>query len=209
MDTVRSSVDIKAINGRNRKERRNGNSSLGMARKSVVALTLFMGLLCVPFHADAQIRTGSVPNFTGFESRDFDCRTSTFTVPGDPRLAEIPNTRFHFVLGGSVASSVIVTFVGNWPKPSGSDLPPGSQPAGAILFMEIDDQLVDPLRNGGVFVADTGATTRFSNGTHGFTFVTEPLPPGTHVVKFYWSNDILVGTGTVCLFERSIVVQHP
>jgi len=205
MYTVRSSADIKATNSRNRKERRNGNSSLGMVRKTVVALTLFMGLLCVPAHA--QIRTGTVPNFTGFESNDsFDCRTSTF--PGENRLGEIPNTRFHFVLGGSVASSVIVTFVGNWPKPSGSDLPPGSQPAGAILFMEIDDQVVDPVRNGGVLVSD-GSTTGVSNGTHGFTFVTEPLPPGTHVVKFFWSNNILVGTGTVCLFQRSIVVQHP
>jgi hypothetical protein len=146
-----------------------------------------------------------VPEMTALtDRRNFDCRTSTF--PGDPRLADIPNTSLTFHQGGTKARPVLVTFVAEWPIPTGSDLPQGSQSAGAVVFLEIDNQRVDVVSNGGVLVHDGNAD--FSNGTHGFTFVTEPIAPGDHEAHMLWSNNFLNGTGTVCIFERSLVVQH-
>jgi hypothetical protein len=147
-----------------------------------------------------------IPEMTALTEREhFDCRTSTF--PGDPRLADIPNTSLTFHQGGTKARSVLVTFVANWPIPTGSDLPQGSQSAGAVIFLTIDDQRVDVVsNNGGTLVHD--GTADFSNGTHGFTFVTQPIAPGDHEAHMLWSNNFLNGTGTVCIFERSLVVQH-
>ena len=134
-----------------------------------------------------------------------DCRTSTF--PGDPRLAEIPNTSLTFHVGTTVSRSVLVTFIAEWPIPTGSELPLGSQSAGAILFLAIDDQRVDVVSsNGGVLVHE--GTAQLSNGTHGFTFVTEPIAPGDHEAHMLWSNNLFNGTGTVCISSRSLVVQH-
>jgi hypothetical protein len=146
-----------------------------------------------------------VPEMTALTEREhFDCRTSTF--PGEDRVADIPHTSLTFHQGGTKARPVLVTFVAEWPIPTGSDLPPGSQSAGAFLFLEIDNQRVDVASNGGVLVHD--GTADFSNGTHGFTFVTEPVGPGDHEAHMQWANSFLTGTGTVCIFTRSLVVQH-
>lgn len=146
-----------------------------------------------------------VPEMTALTDREhFDCRTSSF--PGEDRVAEIPNTSLTFHVGGTVARPVLVTFIAEWPTPTGNDLPSGSQPAGAFLFLEIDNQRVDVASNGGVLVHDGSAP--LSNGTHGFTFVTEPISPGDHEAHMSWSNNLLNGTGTVCIFTRSMVVQH-
>jgi hypothetical protein len=110
-----------------------------------------------------------IPEFTALTDREnLDCRTSTF--PGEDRVADIPHTSLTFHQGGHKPGSVVVTFVANWPIPTGSDLPPASQPAGAVIFLTIDGQRVDVASDGGVLVHE-GTATSVSNGTQGFTFV--------------------------------------
>ena len=97
---------------------------------------------------------------------------------------------------------IVVTFVGSWTKPTSGN------PAGAFIFLEIDNNRVDVTStNGGVLVHE-GTATSVSNGTHGFTFVTEPIAPGTHVAKMRWADNVLNGSGTICVFERSLVIHH-
>jgi hypothetical protein len=45
-----------------------------------------------------------------------------------------------------------VTFVATWPKPDASEIPVGSQAAGAFIFLFIDGIRIDPISNGGVLV---------------------------------------------------------
>jgi hypothetical protein len=158
--------------------------------------------------SDPAVAGSNVSRMTALTgTNSFDCRTSTF--PGDNRLAEMPNSTLAFHQAGSTPTSVLVTFVGSWSTPTASNgkLPAGSTAAGANIFLTIDDQRVDEVsNNGGTLVHDGSAP--FSNGTRSFTFVTEPISPGDHQVKFLWSNNLLNGTGTICVFERTIVVQH-
>jgi len=65
--------------------------------------------------------------------------------------------------------------------------------------------------NGGVLVHE-GSATSVSNGTHSFTFVTEPIAPGAHTARMFMLDNVLgspgVPNGTICVGERSTVVQH-
>jgi hypothetical protein len=125
------------------------------------------------------------------------CRTSS-----DNTVADMPLTSKTFTLGGSTAEEVVVTFVGEWPIPSS-----GTQ-AGAFILLEIDNDRVDLVStNGGVLVHE-GTATSVSNGTRSFTFVTEPIRPGSHVAKIRWADNVLSGTGTICVGKRSLTVIH-
>jgi len=162
-----------------------------------------------PLTADEPAIAGAdISKMTALTGRNsLDCRTATF--PGDPRVAEMPHSTLKFNQGGSIARPVIVSFVGTWPTPSTAfgTLPAGSAPAGANIFLTIDDQRVDDVSsNGGALMHDGSAG--FSNGTHGFTFVTTPIAPGDHEIKFLWEVSLLNGTGTICVFERTIIVQN-
>lgn len=80
--------------------------------------------------------------------------------------------------------------------------------AGAFIVLEIDNNRVDVTStNGGVLVHE-GAATKVSNGTHGFNFVTDPIPPGSHQAKMRWAHNALTGSGTICVAERSMVIHH-
>jgi hypothetical protein len=46
-----------------------------------------------------------------------------------------------------------------------------------------------------------------SNGTHGFTFVTDPIPAGDHVASILWLGQ-RVGESAICVQARSTVVEH-
>jgi hypothetical protein len=141
------------------------------------------------FSAAAPIRT-----FSATVADDRVCRTLATT------LEEIPGTTVRFNIRSSITEEAVVTFVANWPRPSADEIPAGSK-------------RVDPISNGGGVLVHEGTATSVSNGTHGFTFATERLPPGDHVAKIFFLDNVLgpVGqpNGTVCVDDRSTVVQHP
>lgn len=141
--------------------------------------------------------SGPVPHMTSIVADDVQCRTST-----DNLVADMPGMTRAFVQGGATAESVVVDFVGSWPKPT------SGTPAGAFIFLEIDNNRVDVTStNGGVLVHE-GTASSVSNGTHGFNFVTDPVSPGNHVAKMRWADNVLSGSGTICVAERSMVIHH-
>jgi hypothetical protein len=125
------------------------------------------------------------------------CRTSSNNL-----VADMPDMSRGFVQGGTTSQEVIVTFTGTWPKPS------SGTPAGAFILLEIDGTRVDLTSTNGGLLVHEGKASSVSNGTHGFTFVTEPIAPGRHVAKIRWFDNFLSGTGTICVAERSLVIQH-
>ena len=169
-------------------------------------LTSFLGLFLVvsvvtlaSVEAMAQTFTAAAPinKMTAKVANNFVCRTSSNNL-----LADMPDMSKTFTQGTGSAQEVVVTFVGSWSKPSS-----GTQ-AGAFIFLEIDGNRVDLVStNGGVLVHE-GTATSVSNGTHGFTFVTEPIASGLHTAKILWADNFLTGTGTICVSDRSMVIQH-
>jgi hypothetical protein len=141
---------------------------------------------------------------TATVANDKVCRTRS-----DNLLEEIPGTSLTFNQCGKKARPVVVNFVAQWPRPDDGDLPAGSTRSGAFISMEIDGNSVDlTSTNGGVLVHE-GTASSVSNGTHGFTFVTDPIPPGDHEVKFFWFDNVLQFVpATICVQERSVVVHH-
>jgi hypothetical protein len=125
------------------------------------------------------------------------CRTSS-----NNSVADMPDMSRGFVQGGTTPEEVIVSFTGTWPKPS------SGTPAGAFILLEIDGSRVDLTSTNGGLLAHEGKATSVSNGTHGFTFVTQPIAPGRHVAKIRWFDNFLNGTGTICVAERSLVIHH-
>jgi hypothetical protein len=149
--------------------------------------------------------SGRLTHFTGKMADDRVCRTTATT------LEEIPGTRVEFTQGSGHPEPIEVTFVASWPRPNESEIPAGSQAAGAFVFLFVDGIRVDPISNfGGVLVHDGSAP--LSNGTHGFTFVTEPIAPGDHVASIHFLDNVLgvfgVPNGTICVDDRSTVVEH-
>jgi hypothetical protein len=147
---------------------------------------------------------GRIPIMTALTASDFQCLT-TFR---ENLFAKIPNTSIEFDQGGSIARSVLVTFVAEWPLPRFDALPQGSQPAGALILLEIDGQRVDLISEHEGVLVHEGRATSVSNGTHGFTFVTRPIAPGRHVATIFWKHNLIFDSGTICVFQRSLVVQH-
>ena len=160
-------------------------------------MSLLLACLVLPACAPAVTVTAPVSKITAAVADDLICRTSD-----DNSVADMPGTFKSFVQGGDSPQSIVVTFVGSWAKPTSGN------PAGAFIFLEIDNTRVDVTStNGGVLVHE-GTATSVSNGTHGFTFVTEPIAPGEHVAKMRWADNVLSGSGTICVFERSLVIHH-
>jgi hypothetical protein len=141
--------------------------------------------------------SGPIPHMTSIVADDMQCRTSS-----DNLVADMPGMAGVFVQGGASAEPLVVAFVGSWPKPT------SGTPAGAFIFLEIDNNRVDVTStNGGVLVHE-GTAASVSNGTHGFNFVTDPIPPGSHTAKMRWADNVLSGSGTICVAERSMVIHH-
>jgi hypothetical protein len=127
-------------------------------------------------------------------------------------LVPIPGTKVEFVQHGSQPQAVVVNFVAEWPKPSPDEIPAGSQAAGVFIFLFIDGNRVDPVSDFGGVLVHEGTASSVSNGTHGFTFVTEPIPAGTHVAEIFALDNVLgpfgQPNGTFVVQIRSTVVQH-
>jgi hypothetical protein len=139
-------------------------------------------------------------------STDRNCITTATT------LASIPGTTVSFTQGGSQAQEVVVTFTAAWPRPLAGDIPAGSTRAGAFVFLLVDDDRVDVVSDAGGVLVHEGTASSTTNGTHSFTFVTEPLAPGAHTARIFVLDNVLgppgVPNGTVCVGPRSTVVQH-
>jgi hypothetical protein len=142
--------------------------------------------------------SGPVSKFTAVLADDVQCRTSS-----DNTVAPMPGTSLSFTREGADTAGVIVSFVGNWTNPSG-----GGPASGAFIFLEIDGQRQDTTSTNGGVLASPGLSNTVGNGTHGFNFVTNPLPPGDHMARILWADNVLNGTGTICVAERSLVVYH-
>jgi hypothetical protein len=144
--------------------------------------------------------------FTASVATDRVCRTTA------TELEVIPGTTVQFTQHGPSPQAVQVAFVANWPKPRADEIPPGSQAAGAFIFLFIDGNRVDPVTTDGGVLVHEGTASSVSNGTHGFTFVTDPLPSGEHVAEIRFLDNVL-GTfgqpnGTMCVEKRSTIVNH-
>lgn len=175
-------------------------------RRSYFILPIAVAGLLVSVAAQALTQTArvNVDRISSRVSNDRICITTATT------LEPIPGTTVKFNQGTN--DQVVVTFVASWPKPREDEIPAGSQAAGAFIFLFIDGNRVDINSiNGGVLVHD-GSTNSISNGTHGFTFVTDPIPPGEHEAKIYFLDNVLgppnVLNGTLCVSDRSVIVQH-
>lgn len=178
------------------------------SKRRFVILASIVGLFCsISGNVAAEVDTATAPvsRITAKVADDRFCRTLATT------LEPILNTGVTFTQGGSTPQEVVVTFVANWPQPRADEIPAGSQAAGAFIFLFIDDDRVDiTSENGGVLVHDGSGD--ISNGTHGFTFVTEPIPPGVHTARIHFLDNVLGGfgdpNGTICVDDRSTVVHH-
>ncbi len=127
-------------------------------------------------------------------------------------IMPIPGTKVRFFQSGASPQAVLVNFVANWPKPRPDEIPAGSQAAGVFIFLFIDGDRVDPVSNDGGVLVHEGTASSVSNGTHGFTFVTAPIAPGSHVAEIR-ALDNVPGpfgqfNGTFVVDARCIVVQH-
>lgn len=142
--------------------------------------------------------TGSVTKFTAMVADDIQCRTSS-----DNTVADMPGTSLAFTREATDTASIVVSFVANWPNPTG-----GGTASGAFIFLEIDGQRRDVTSTNGGVLASPGQSTTVGSGTHGFNFVTEPIAPGPHTATMRWADNVLSGTGTICVAERSLVVLH-
>jgi hypothetical protein len=98
----------------------------------------------------------------------------------------IPGTKVRFTQHRA-NQPVLVTFVAEFPKPTQEQIPAGSFASGVDVQLVIDGQHpAEPIGSaGGVVLFEGGVATASSvtNGTHGFTFVTGPLPAGDHVIE--------------------------
>jgi hypothetical protein len=144
--------------------------------------------------------------FTASVATDRVCRTTA------TELETIPGTTVQFTQHGPGPQAVQVTFVANWPKPTADEIPPGSKAAGAFIFLFIDGDRVDPVTTDGGVLVHEGTASSVSNGTHGFTFVTDPLPSGEHVAEIRFLDNVLgpfgQPNGTICVEKRSTIVNH-
>ena len=137
-----------------------------------------------------------VTKTTSVVSDNKTCRTSS-----DNSVADMPDVIANFTVEGDEPTSVIVSFVGSWTKPTDSTA------AGAFILLEVDGSRVDITSINGGVLASPG-TGSVGNGTHGFNFVTDPIAPGNHVAKIRWTDNLINGTGTICVTERSMVIFH-
>lgn len=168
------------------------NLQLAPCRPQLAAVVVLVGILFTGCATSAP-----VTQTTSVVSDNKTCRTSS-----DNTVADMPGVIANFTIEGDDPTGVIVSFVGSWSKPTDSPA------AGAFIFLEVDGSRVDITSTNGGVLASPGTATDVSSGTHGFNFVTDPIAPGNHVAKIRWADNLLNGTGTICVTERSMVIFH-
>jgi hypothetical protein len=167
-----------------------------MRNTSILATTALMA--AAPLLTACATTTGPVSGFSATVADDVQCRTSS-----DNSVAAMPGTSVAFTRAATDTAAVVVAFVGNWTNPSG-----GGTANGAFIFLEIDGQRREITSTNGGVLASEGQSTTVGNGTRGFNFVTDPIAPGNHIASILWADNLLNGTGTICVAERSLVVFH-
>jgi hypothetical protein len=110
---------------------------------------------------------------------DLPCTTS-------PNFVNMPNTGVNFKSGGNGSRSVIVLFQGSWTIENHA-------------FIRL---LIDGVVQSGP--TSVGVGEREQADTHGFNFVSDPLPPGQHFAFIQWASS----SGQACVEERSLIVLH-
>jgi len=192
--------------------------------------SLAAGLLWIGPGASYIVAQNTTPPEDTFVTPGTRMDRFTSTVVTEPRtviqftgnsVTTIPGTSVKFTQHGTTPQAVVVTFFADWPKPRQEETPPGSFASGVVIRPIIDfgtgAAIGSPIetRLGGVTLFESGGVaTDFSvsNGSHGFTFVTDPVPPGDHVLEIQAFSDVLgqpgQPNGTVVLRGRSTVVQH-
>jgi hypothetical protein len=198
--------------------------------KTTLLGSLTAGLLWIgPGAAYIAAQNTTAPGDT-FETPGTRMDRFTATTVTEPRtviqftgnsVTTIPGTSVKFTQHGTTPQAVVVTFVADWPKPRQEEIPLGSFASGVIIRPIIDfgtgAAIGSPIesRLGGVTLFEGGGVaTDFSvsNGSHGFTFVTDPVPAGDHVLEIQAFSDALgqpgQPNGTVVLRGRSTVVMH-
>jgi len=135
--------------------------------------------------SDAWAITGAARRFTGTSRVINQCSiTTAFTT--------IPGMVQTFVLGGTENDEVVVTFQASW---SGV----AQQFDTAFVRLTIDN-VVQPTNVSVPIFAGVEGTN-----THGFTWLSRTLAPGSHTARIQWRTDL---GSTFCVDDRTLVVLH-
>jgi hypothetical protein len=97
-----------------------------------------------------------------------------------------------FFLGGTANDEVVVTFQASW---SGVAM----QFDTAFVRLTIDN-VVQPTNVSVPIFAGADGTN-----THGFTWISRSLAPGSHTARIQWRTDL---GSTFCVDDRTLVVLH-
>jgi hypothetical protein len=134
---------------------------------------------------DAWAVTGTAGKFSGTRAVVNQCSiTAAFTT--------IPGMVQTFFLGGTANDEVIVTFQASW---SGVT----QQFDTAFVRLTVDN-VVQPTN---VSVPIFGGAD--GTNTHGFTWISSSLAPGSHTARIQWRTDL---GSTLCVDDRTLVVLH-
>ena len=112
-----------------------------------------------------------------------------------PFFVDMPSMSKTFSFSGTASRHVIVLFEGEF----------GLLTEGTSLTIQL---LIDGVVQSGprdIFMLFHPPGDEFPAGTHGFNFISDRLPPGTHTAKIQWRD---TGAGPGCVFARSLVVLH-
>ena len=129
--------------------------------------------------------TGTAGRFSGISRVVPQCSITT-------AFATIPGMTQTFTLGGTANEEVVVTFQASWSGVAGTfDM--------AFVRLTID----------GVVQPTNVAVPIFAGAnrpiTHGFTWISGPVTPGSHTARIQWRTD---EGSTLCVEDRTLVVLH-
>jgi hypothetical protein len=135
--------------------------------------------------SEAWAVTGTAGRFSGTSKVINQCSitTSFTTIPGMVQT---------FVLAGTTNDEVVVTFQASW---SGVAM----QFDTAFVRLTIDN-VVQPTNVSVPIFAGADGTN-----THGFTWISRTLAPGSHTARIQWRTDL---GSTFCVDDRTLVVLH-
>ncbi len=134
-------------------------------------------------------RTGLITKFTGVDEIVEACTTSSAFV-------NMPSMSRSFSVSGTTNQAVAVTFQG------ASSLSGEQAFDTGFIRLTIDGVVQGP---GGSASGDVPMIGVGERGTHGFTWQSRPLTPGTHTARIQWRTDL---GSSFCVDARSLVVLH-
>jgi hypothetical protein len=165
--------------------------------------------LVVPLAASALVWAGRVSaaesergpasvskSFSNVPTAKADALDATNTICTVSRSFDhMPGTSKTFSFGGRQSRSVIVLFQGEW----------FSNTEGSAAYIQLAIDGKDQSGPSAVGVAHRPFGEPQQTESHGFTFVSDPLAPGTHTATIQWAAN---GAGPYCVRVRSLIVLH-